>query len=815
MEDPIRKNTPEIFSQPQYKMEVVVPEFRELDTFLHPFFKTFEGKRGRLTIKQGRKNVKVFEVKNGRTPNLNYRDFRANFFEGGSETDIVVDTGMKLVFKEFKSVEPKPLKQKFREGIEHCVFTPLINTWSKNPSKYQETMLKKVIKYAEKYGENPVPQEEMEDLAKKLKTTIKINDPIGNPYITYNPIGDRTCIVSNTRKNHVDETLDEKPIIEISHIDAVKKSKTLRDGEVLEGSFRDPIRIHSFKEIYQVPNPMFEYIDEINQLIPDVKFDATQYPEINEFILESRIINSGTLKFQEEYDEHYDLEKAYSQFHLTKYYRGFLGMIHQWRNFTFPPTTQFLKEHNGIYKAKIIKPSPLAKMLGFQENKYYILPLPEWNFHQNTKTDFTIVSGIFGSSFDFRFPESSFKNVPLRNYDSNNPKTSNKPFRIYAGQLSSKFNENDKKLFSVKSSPEFAQHLKSLYKDVEYDEEEETARIYIEYKKVYTRHHILSFITSYTRIVMMEEMMKFDISNLSGITLDGLYFKGKAPKDLIPQFRPKKSKMSDKQSSPWYIPTENNTNFPLITEFNQNTFLEGPGGSGKTHTILNNKGFNNILYASPTHELGKDKIKEYNIKHYTTIHRLIGENCRSYKDEYGNPSVIFVDEITQIEADFINRIIKLYPNSLIFIAGDVDKEGRHYQCKYSNEIWKPSFPIIQFNEDYRAKTEKLKQMKRELRNYMKTDPLPYEIKNYVYSKFITIPKEQAITQFKDDIWIVGTHKYKNTIPHKTYTTHSYQGKTIKSPTKLYISIDDMFESTMFYTAMSRVEKEDQLIIVEG
>ena len=87
------------------------------------------------------------------------------------------------------------------------------------------------------------------------------------------------------------------------------------------------------------------------------------------------------------------------------------------------------------------------------------------------------------------------------------------------------------------------------------------------------------------------------------------------------------------------------------------------------------------------------------------------------------------------------------------------------------------------------------------------------LKNYVYSKFPTITKEQAIQQFKEtDVWIAGTHKYIKTLPYKIYTTHSYQGKTIKDQ-KLYISIEDMFESTMFYTAMSRVETEHQLIIV--
>jgi hypothetical protein len=809
------------------EMKVTVPEFGDnLDSVIYPFFSRIFGKRGTVTVSDSEGNViHAIEFKKTLKKSLGYADFRLKFLKDedyANEDEFIISPDMVLSFTAFKEVKPKKLKQQFREGVEHCVFTPLLKVWSERPSKHQETMLKKVQKYATHYGDNPVPQEEMEGLAKKLRTTIKINDPIGNPYITYNAKADRTCVVENSKKNHVEEAVEEKPILPITHAEAIEFLKTLKDGEVLEGTFRDPIRIHSFKEVYEVPNPILPYLEEINKLIPDVKFDASMYPEINEFILESRIINSGTLRFQEEYDEHYDLETAYAQFHLTPYYRGFLGVIHQWRNFTFPPTMEFLKQHNGIYKAKIIKPSRLAKMLGLKKDNYYILILPEWLFHKDTGTEFIIVSGIYGSSFDFRFPESSFKTVPLRNYNPDAPKkTSNKPFRIFAGQLSSKLNEHDKKTYCVKSTEEFAEHLKTLYPDVEYDEERQIARINIEHKKVYTRHHVLSFITGYTRIVMMQEMMKFDISKLSGITLDGLYFKGKPPKDLIPQFRPKESKMGTNSSTLWYIPTENNTQFPLWkNEFNTNTFLEGAGGSGKTHRILKDEGFNNILYASPTHDLGKDKVAEYEITRYTTIHRLAGldpQNApiQSYSDIYGTPPVILIDEITQIEAKFIDRIIEMYPNSLLLIAGDVDKDGRHFQCKYKNEIWKPTFPIVEFITDYRAKTEKLKEIKYNLRNYMKTDPTTDEIKTYVYSNFSVISKEEAMTRFKpEDVWIAGTHRYIKTLaPRKIHTTHSYQGKTIPNPTKLFISIEDMFEHTMFYTALSRVEDESQIIIV--
>jgi hypothetical protein len=800
---------------------IVVEDLDDIDALLKPIFLSVYDKKARITVKSGKTTIVEFTTDYKVSKSKAYELFRVKFVPDSNDEPIVAD-GMTIRITISRKLRKTNIEQNFREGDHHCVFTPLIKLWSepaktKSTTIYNAQVLKRINKLATEYGDSPVPQQEMEQVAKKCETTFRIRDPIGNDYLLYNKGGRKTLYLQNSRMNHVDETNEEKEISTISHAEAITYVENLKDGDILEGTFSDPIRIHRTTDILEITNPMKTYIDEIHNLIPDIKFDATQYPDVNDYILESRIINSGTLRFQEDFDEHYDLEKAYTQFHQTKYYKGFLGVIHQWRNFTFPPTTQFLKEHNGIYKAKIIAASPLAKLLGFIPNNYYILPLPEWTFHKDNGTTFTIVSGVFGSTFDFRFPPSSLQEVPMRNTKTN------KPFRIFAGQLSSKINQHDSKVYNVKADERFAGHLASLYPEVFYDQDAQLARITVQHKKVFTKHHLFSFITSYTRIVMMEEMLKFNIDNLSAVTLDGLYFKGKAPKNLIPQFRPKQSSMPISTSHLWYIPTTNTTNFPLITSFNQNTFLEGPGGSGKTHTILNDKGFNNVLYASPTHELGRDKVNEYNLKRYTTVHKLAGIDAsgkpvKTYQEEFHHtPSVIFIDELTQIEAHFITKIISLYTNSLIFIAGDVDATGRHFQCKYSNEIWKPTFNIHQFTTDYRSKSPILTTMKQELREYMKTDPTSYEIKQYVKNHFKTITKEQALQQYTpNDVWIAGTHKYIKTLhPLKIHTTHSYQGKTITSPTKLYISIDDMFEHTMFYTAMSRVQSEEQLIIVRG
>jgi ATP-dependent exoDNAse (exonuclease V) alpha subunit len=46
-----------------------------------------------------------------------------------------------------------------------------------------------------------------------------------------------------------------------------------------------------------------------------------------------------------------------------------------------------------------------------------------------------------------------------------------------------------------------------------------------------------------------------------------------------------------------------------------------------------------------------------------------------------------------------------------------------------------------------------------------------------------------------------------------FTTHSIQGETIE--TKIFIDCSKMFDSRMFYTAISRARKLDQLYIIKN
>jgi hypothetical protein len=347
---------------------------------------------------------------------------------------------------------------------------------------------------------------------------------------------------------------------------------------------------------------------------------------------------------------------------------------------------------------------------------------------------------------------------------------------------------------------------------------------------------------------MMEAMKKFNPSNLVRVVLDGIYYNGPKPDDLD-WFTDKKAKTGDGSSLPWYN-MESLPDFAPMGKIEGDAVLIGQGGSGKTYSIFNDKGFNTVLFVSPSHILGQDVREKYGAK-YTTIHKLIGvvgddnRPCRPYREENRVPPVILIDEITQIEESWINKARTLYPESLILLAGDIDEDGRWYQCRSGgggsfNTIFKPGcdMQIIEFLEDRRSRDDNLKALKLRIRDVMKS----CDLDNGCYEMSQWANRNLPLSTFDftpGDTCIAGTHKTNNKLldlgvvsgyykkggyvsnvelpgyeKRGSFTIHSYQGKTIETG-NIWIFIDDMFEYAMLYTAVSRAVNFDQIKFVRS
>lgn len=771
-----------------------------------------------ITVGTGDRGYKTFR--------LNFADSDRHFFEAGDIFRIFVPT----------LIQAKLLIQRFREGINHCVFTPVIlklqdMTEDVSPSTKKRLIarIKKLNSLALMYADG-VPESKMDEVAKVSGLKIHLHDVLGNDIALYNKDGRTGCLrMTNTRENHVDigMVVDSDPM-ELEQSEMVTLWNSIKDADkfyMIDGDLREemPSKIRTLEGAWRVKDPMRDACSQFDKElgIINYKVNAMKQPDLNAFLKSGRIINSWTTTLGDGVAVGCaDMPSAYAQFKKCSEYRGFLGHIHQFRSGVF--SKEFVEEHLGYYQI-IVRGGIdwLSEKLGMYVGLSTVLFSPELLYFIKNGLEVDIVQGAWGSRFDFDFPEYMMEDRRYCNW---------------SGRLGIERMETS---HTIPASQEWASHIGADHK-VFYWREQGLVTIKKPVKQCFTAHHIFGALTSYTRIQMMEAMKLFNPSNLVRVVMDGIYYSGEKPAGLE-WFKDKKVKVTKMDSMGWYA-EEDVVKAPPLCNIIGNSLLTGQGGSGKTYSVFKNPGFNTILYVSPSHILGQDVRLKYQAK-YTTIHKLIGIECRPYCDEFRIPPVIFVDEITQIDASWIDKVFEMYPSSLILLAGDIDEEGRWYQCRSGggeewNTIWKPSCAVINYLDDRRSRDDELKALKLQIRNVMKK----CDLENGMYQMEEWANRKLPISKFEfseGDTCIAGTHRtnaklldlgvvsgyykkggYVSDVPLPNYekrgsfTIHSYQGKTIESG-NIWIFIDDLFEYAMLYTAVSRAVNFSQIKFVKA
>jgi len=794
-----------------------------------------------LASKFARKgNVSTINV----LPYEKYRDFRLQFFKG-SDGDCILDDGDRVTIVTPTHLDTKKLIQYFKDGISHCVFTPILsklnmsleNTKSKDSSKRLKERIAKVKKLEQEFV-NGVPEDKMESVAVACNMKISLFDILGNQINIYNEKGKGGNInFTNTRANHVDEGMialnSDSEYVSNNEIKNIYKDLISGDDFfMIDGDIKNsiPRKIRTLENVYEVRDPNADYFEEMDKTIniSKYRFHASKYPEVNEFIKNGRIINAWVTSLSDSIPTgHLDMPKAYTQFKKCSFYDGFLGVIHQWRSGNF--SLDFIKEHIGIYRFKVIScQNELLRRLGLVDGGIFTLPSVEILYFNSLGLVVEITDGVWGSRMDFEFPD----------YMLNDRR-----YCLWSGRLGM---ERPYKTHSFKCDAEWASHLKAEYgDDVFYWEREGICSIRVTNKNINTTHHILAFITSYTRIQMIQAMMMFNVDDIIKVVLDGIYFKGEKPMGLE-WFKEKEIKEHSYQKFNWYDNDDSKIVFPSMT-YNNSCCLTGQGGAGKTFSIFNDKGFNSILFVSPNHVLGGKISKEYKCA-YTTIHKLIGMDCEPYLTDHKYPSVIFIDELTQLPSEWIEKALIMYKDSFIFVAGDINSNGMWFQCRggtpgdYS-KIWKPTLPVFNIEGDRRSLDDELKKLKLKLREYMTSifvdgdSSEEYLIKNWARKNCKLTDYNDAVLSFDNDVWISGTNRTSSDLllrnvcsgwykqggfisdveqpgykKRGAFTCHSFQGQTVEDK-KIFISIGDLFEWSMLYTAISRARHFNQLVFV--
>ena len=731
------------------------------------------------------------------------------------------------------------LLQAFRDGLDHCVFVPILSrlrsaleTSKSNEVKRKlrnriETLTEMSTLYA-----TGVPEDKMESVAVASGFKIVINNILGAQIAIYN--SKQTNIISfcNTRANHLDVgnivlSSDSKKVSQNELNEFYGLCQDNDEFFMMEGDIKNdiPRKILTLNNCLEVADPEKDYYKEMDKLvgIEKYRFNATSFPDVNAFIKAGRIINSTPVILSNNVPTgHLDMEKAYTKFKDCSYYAGFLGVVQQWGSGPFDRA--FIESHIGIYKFRVIKGSTV-----FGIKSVHILPSVEILYYLDSGLDLEILEGVWGSSVDFEFPDYMLKNRRYCNW---------------SGRLGM---EKHFKAYSFKTNKRWASHLKAEFgENCIYWEDKNLCTVKVSNKNTFTCHHIFAFITSYVRIQMLEALKKFQPGQVCSVVLDGIYFTGPAP-DI--GFRTKPIKSPPTYSIDWYEEVSLSVSWPKHT-ITRNTLLTGQGGSGKTFSVLNDKtGFNRFLFVTPQHTLGSDIIKKYNVS-YTTIHKLIGQECRPWKQEKWYPPVLFIDEVTQIPADWIDKVFVMYPESLVILAGDLVASGQWFQTRNGkpgdfSAIWKPeNVDIIHIDGDRRSRDQELCDLKLSIRNEMTRvfvngdcgeDKLMYD---WAKKNLKTVWFYDACAMFKPgDKCIAGTHKISETLlkmdivtgwykqggfvefeetegydKRGAFTIHSFQGRTLETG-KIFVFLDGLFEYSMLYTAVSRAVNFDQLVFV--
>lgn len=763
----------------------------------------------------------------------------------------------------------KKIVQAFRDGINHCVFNP-IRLWitekinsceTKNSTYSRYDKLSRDLNELEKEYENGVPEDALPEICNKLQIDISVDLPFcKNKVVEAQSIKKRLkhFKFTNTRLNHVDlnEVVGENDYTEVTQEELIEIQKDLNEKNEFY-TFRknnDSVSsINTLTKQYKLKNEMIELFNqfEIDTGLKYCKIDDIDERELSDFIDGGSNYNS-TIDFSDNREnvKHIDMKKAYANFKSCFYYNGFLGKITDFRqcnkimgvgmylitNLEF--TDNWFKEYND-------------KMKMYLDNNVYTSP--ELLMLNDYGVKYDIVCGCWGvQPLDFNFTEEM-----INGKDENG-------VSYYAKWTGMCDMHNLEKKFWIKGNKEYFEIIKAHCEEgtIRYYDNE-SGCISIKKKHNYHLSHITAFITAYQRINVIEQLKEIDIDNVVRVCVDGIYHREEHI-ELKNVFRVKDEVNFENIAGDSYVSnaTSNIESDYFICDiksrnhFNKELHL-GAGGCGKTQYNCDDKGLVKVLFVAPSWKLARCKNKETGIN-CSVWARLITNDPTIISQVKERANVLIIDEVSMLSQEKKEFIFKTYGDMKIIMCGDLGyqlppiKEG----IKEVKEMTSDGFDnIITYNTNYRCKDEKLKQILDKLRIMISQKKNLSQINKWVINEFTKLGRMISIEDLKEkynvnDMILCGTKQLRQEYtdlfvgkfpiekyyvlennrlhcngeiiigdkPEKTsceirhcFTTHSIQGETAEF--NLFIDSKTMFESRMFYTAISRARYLHQIFII--
>ena len=772
--------------------------------------------------------------------------------------------GVVYVWRQNLNITPQMVKQHFKEGNVNCLLNPiklwaedkLFNSKSKSSITRYTTVVNNVNKFITKYDETGVDETIINDIAHKLQLDISIEKPLCDiKYIDAksNKKALKHFKFLNTKCDHVElnELVNESDYTTVSREEMAEIADKLDYDNVFFHYKRDNVgyrQITTLKGVYKLSNDFYDKCNEFEKSngLNFCKVDDVNDKELSNFIQNGTHYN-GTVDFKniknidKDRLNHMDMEKAYTQSELCKFYEGYLGKITDFRK---------CNKINGVGLYQITEltiPEGNFKKLNNKMVMYLsnnIYTSAELKMLENYGCSFKIICGAWG-----RKPLTNInlkEDFLLEKYD----KVSG--YAKYVGMCD--MHHLEKKTYMKGSQSMFNLLQKNTNGNVSLFHNNE---ICVSYPKSSNLHlgHFTSFITAYQRMNVIEQLMNMNYNNLIRVCVDGIYYYGE--EKCYNAFRYQiKLKIGNEPGDTYMSNISRSIKDFCVSDYKSGEYRDyhgtelhiGEGGNGKTHMNLMDKGLVRPLYVAPSWKLSSKKHEEYGIRNNVWANICSEDPIKiNIIKKYYN--CIIIDEVSQMCETQKEFILETYDDMKLIFCGDV---GFQTPCFTIGEIEMNTQgfdKVIEHHKNYRFKCQLLINLIKDVRLMIWYGRPDYEINKLVkdYLKNKTIDHTQLKEMYKiDDMILTRTHNikdeytemfndmqkwyvkvndrvYKNgqivignkpetsCVLQHAYTIHSIQGETAKH--KLFIDATKQYEGRTLYTAISRATRLEQIYLV--
>ena len=772
-----------------------------------------------------------------------------------------------------KKVEQK-FKEGFKHCILHPIKKWAEDCYASSKSisakKRYYAKIRKINELLVEY-KNGVPEKDLHIICDLLQVDIKVDLPlnINDPFLYCKSTKKRlkTFEFINTRLNHVDlnEIVTKEFIKSVSRNELYEMKYNLDEKNeyyIYNKDLKGISSITTFEGKYIINN---EYYETIREFENKNKFRDYMIDDIDDSLL-SQFIKYGThynstIDFKDIYPykeglvkiKHIDMEKAYANFHTCKWYEGFMAKITDFRKTTKIETV-------GLYLIDTFDFSTIDKKLKIYNTfmKIYcnknVYGSAELKMLSSYGITYTIIAGCWCvKAFDFRFTDEMLT------------KKDDDGIRYYARWTGGCDQHHLERNFYMKGDFDLFQNIRNYVSNgaVKWSGTDEGC---ISYSKEHNYHlgHISAQITMYQRINVIEQLMEMNPNKIVRVCVDGIYYEDHKF-ELKNVFREKEYSTFGNEAGDKYggnIFENIEMDFENEREHYGKELHLGAGGTGKTHKVLIDKGLVKVLYIAPSRKLVRSKNNDYGVRS-EVLCNLITSDTEKFLEIARNYNVLVFDEVSMYMEQSKQLIFDRFPYHKIIFCGDIGYQLPSFE---GTEISTVGFDkIFEHITNYRINCKELQKLCKLLRDMIKKGIDENCISKTYYCKLINetvkkffltknriIDKEelQEIYTINDYI-LVGTNKvgfeytdlFKGTFEEEKYyikantsevsngdivysqekpvhcnsevrhhfTTHSIQGETIES--NIFIDISKMFDSRMFYTAISRARRLDQLYLI--